>query len=178
MQNPLFLPITPPPTTGFTAVILTYDRLDSLFVIIQRVAQVPSLAKVLVVWNNQNKPPPPASRWPKINKPLKVVQTRHNRLSNRFYPYDEIETEAILALDDDILMLTSDEVEFGYEVWREFPDRLVGFPSRLHLWDNTTDKWKYESEWTSAISIVLTGAAFHHKVQNFCHQLSIKDDLL
>jgi len=35
----------------------------------------------------------------------------------RFYPYDEIETEAILALDDDILMLTMDELEFGYEVW-------------------------------------------------------------
>jgi len=36
--------------------------------------------------------------------------------SVRFYPYDEIETEAVLALDDDILMLTTDELEFGYEV--------------------------------------------------------------
>ena len=34
----------------------------------------------------------------------------------RFYPYDEIETEAIMALDDDIIMLTPDEIEFGYEV--------------------------------------------------------------
>ena len=57
-----------------------------------------------------------ASVWPKISKPLKVVQTRANKLSNRFYPYDEIETEAILSLDDDILMLTTDELEFGYEV--------------------------------------------------------------
>ena len=57
-----------------------------------------------------------APNWPKISKPLKVVQTRYNKLSNRFYPYDEIETEAILALDDDILMLTTDELEFGYEV--------------------------------------------------------------
>ena len=24
-----------------------------------------------------------AAHWPKINKPLKVVQTRHNKLSNR-----------------------------------------------------------------------------------------------
>ena len=36
--------------------------------------------------------------------------------SRRFYPYDAIETEAILALDDDILMLTTDELEFGYQV--------------------------------------------------------------
>ncbi|ELU10993.1 hypothetical protein CAPTEDRAFT_157657 [Capitella teleta] len=177
VQNPLFLPIKPPQSTGFTAVILTYDRLESLFLIIQRVAQVPSLAKVLVVWNNQQKTPPPAAEWPKINKPLKVVQTRHNKLSNRFYPYDEIETEAILALDDDILMLTSDEVEFGYEVWREFPDRLVGFPSRVHLWDNSTHKWRYESEWTSAISMVLTGAAFHHKYYSYVYTNSLPGNI-
>ena len=36
--------------------------------------------------------------------------------SPRFFPYDEIETECILALDDDIIMLTADEMEFGYEV--------------------------------------------------------------
>jgi len=50
------------------------------------------------------------------------------------------------------------------QVWREFPDRIVGFPSRTHVWDNTTQRWKYESEWTNQISMVLTGAAFHHKV--------------
>ena len=90
--------------------------------------------------------------WPKITKPLKVVQTRQNKLSNRsliiyksildiymqrlglcrvhkkiifikfrFYPYTEIETEAILALDDDITMLTTDEIEFGYEVGSRRP---------------------------------------------------------
>ena len=41
----------------------------------------------------------------------------------RFYPYDEIETECILAIDDDIVMLTPDEIEFGYEVSHLF--RLV-----------------------------------------------------
>jgi len=28
-----------------------------------------------------------ASSWPKITKPLKVVQTRHNKLSNRLLTY-------------------------------------------------------------------------------------------
>ena len=31
VNNPLFLPITAPVNEGFTAVILTYDRLESLF---------------------------------------------------------------------------------------------------------------------------------------------------
>lgn len=106
------------------------------------------------------------NHFPKIAKPLKVIQTKANKLSNRFFPYEDIETEAILTIDDDIVMLTADELDFGYEVWREHYDRIVGFPSRTHVWDNATEKWRYESEWTNQISMVLTGAAFHHKVRN------------
>lgn len=69
---------------------------------------------------------PAVSVFPKINKPFKLIRTKANKLSNRFYPYEEIETEAILTIDDDIVMLTADELDFGYEVWREFPDRIVG----------------------------------------------------
>lgn len=54
---------------------------------------------------------------------------------------------------------------FCPQVWREFPDRLVGYPGRLHLWDHEMNKWKYESEWTNEVSMVLTGAAFYHKVR-------------
>lgn len=177
IRNPLFLPLLPPSSQGFTAVILTYDRLESLFEVIHQVAKVPSLAKILVVWNNQEKAPPQMSAWPVTGKPMKVVQTPHNRLSNRFFPYDEIETECILALDDDIVMLTADELEFGYEVWREFPDRLVGFPSRVHLLENGTGKWRYESEWTNAISMVLTGAAFYHKYFSYLYTYSMPGNI-
>ncbi|CAH2246510.1 jg660, partial [Pararge aegeria aegeria] len=111
--NPLFLPVTAPKSPGFTAVILTYDRVDSLFTLVRKLVRTPSLAKILVVWNNQKKPPPPSSEWPVVNKPLKVIRTKENKLSNRFFPYDEIETECQLTIDDDIVMLTPDELEFG-----------------------------------------------------------------
>lgn len=58
VSSPLFLPLIAPKAQGFTAVILTYDRLDSLFHVIRQVAKATSLAKVLVVWNNQKKAPP------------------------------------------------------------------------------------------------------------------------
>ncbi|CAK9807463.1 Ext2 [Anthophora plagiata] len=177
ITSPLFLPVTVPKTRGFTAVILTYDRLELLFLLINKLVKVPSLSKVLVIWNNQHKDPPHSSRWPKLSKPLKVIQTKENKLSNRFYPYDEIETEAVLSIDDDIIMLTADEVEFAYEVWREFPDRIVGFPSRIHMWDNGTNCWKYESEWTNSISMVLTGAAFHHKYWNYMYTTAMPGDI-
>lgn len=47
---------------------------------------------------------------------LKVIRTSENKLSNRFIPYDEIQTEAVLSIDDDISMLTDDELDFGFEV--------------------------------------------------------------
>lgn len=46
---------------------------------------------------------------------------------------------------------------------------LVGFPSRTHVWDNQTQRWRYESEWTNQISMVLTGAAFHHKYWSYAY---------
>lgn len=61
-------------------------------------------------------------------------------------------------------MLTGDEIEFAYQVWREFSNVIVGFPSRVHRWNNYSQSWRYESEWTNDVSMVLTGAAFYHKV--------------
>lgn len=175
--NPLFLPTTASKAIGFTAVILTYDRVDSLFTLIRKLAKTPSLVKIIVVWNNQKKAPPLNAEWPVINKPLKLIRTKENKLSNRFYPYDDIETECQLTIDDDIVMLTPDELEFGFDVWREFPDRIVGFPSRLHVFDNATGNWRYHSEWTNQISMVLTGAAFHHKVWSYYYTYKMPQEI-
>lgn len=65
------------------------------------------------------------SVWPKTDISLKIVQTTANKLSNRFFPYKEIETEAVLNLDDDILMLTLDEIEFGFQVNNLLTNSLI-----------------------------------------------------
>lgn len=56
-------------------------------------------------------------------------------MSQRFYPYKLIETDAVLSLDEDAI-LNTDELDFAYKVWREFPDRIVGYPARAHFWDD------------------------------------------
>lgn len=61
-QNPLFLSRVAHKSQGFTAVILTYDRIESLFKLIQKLSVVMSLQKILVVWNNE-KEAPPHSKW-------------------------------------------------------------------------------------------------------------------
>ena len=52
------------------------------------------------------------------------------------------------------------------QVWLEYPKQIVGYPGRVHWFDERERKWKYESEWMNNISVVLTGAAFYHKVRD------------
>ena len=85
-----------------------------------------------------------------------------NSLNNRFLPFDQIETEAVLSLDDD-MALGQDEIQFAFRVWRENRDRLVGFPGRFHIWDIHNNLWLYNSNYSCELSMVLTGAAFLHK---------------
>ncbi|GFO45755.1 exostosin-like 3 [Plakobranchus ocellatus] len=96
----------------FTIVMLTYQREVVLMQALQRFKSLPFLNKVVVVWNSEA-PPSPELRWPQIGVPIKVVKTKKNSLNNRFLPYAEIETEAILSIDDDA-HLRHDEIVFGF----------------------------------------------------------------
>lgn len=44
---------------------------------------------------------------------VQVVRTEKNSLNNRFLPWDAVETEAILSIDDDA-HLRHDEIMFGF----------------------------------------------------------------
>ncbi len=93
-----------------------------------RLYGLPYLNKVIVVWNSEL-PPSPDMTWPEIGVPVEVLRTSKNSLNNRFLPYESIETEAVLSVDDDA-HLRHDEIIFGFRVWRENRNRLVGFPGR------------------------------------------------
>ena len=55
-------------------------------------------------------------------------------------------------------------------VWREARDRIVGFPGRYHAWDIPHQSWLYNSNYSCELSMVLTGAAFFHKVRYRGHE--------
>ena len=57
-----------------------------------------------------------------------------------------IHTDAILSLDDDAAIST-EEMEFAFQVWLHFQDRLVGFPSRSHFWDDRKHQWVSPTVW-------------------------------
>ncbi|XP_043213542.1 exostosin-3-like isoform X1 [Amphibalanus amphitrite] len=149
------------PHEQFTVVMLTYRREQVLLSALGHLYGLPYLNKVVVVWNT---PEPPADtlQWPNVGVPVEVVRVGKNSLNNRFLPFDAIETDAVLSIDDDA-HLRHDEIVFGFRVWREQRDRLVGFPGRFNAWDTRFGGWHYNSNYSCELSMVLTGAAFFHK---------------
>lgn len=105
------------PREEFTVVILTYKRDDVLIGTLSRLVNQPHLNKVVVVWNSPYSVPD-SLQWPAIGAPIEVVVPKKNSLNNRFLPYKNIETEAVLSLDDDT-HLRRDEIEFAFRTWRE-----------------------------------------------------------
>lgn len=65
--NPLFSSRVDQKSQGFTAVILTYDRIESLFKLIQKLSVVMSLQKILVIWNNEKEASPHSKCIPMTN---------------------------------------------------------------------------------------------------------------
>ncbi|XP_062520694.1 exostosin-like 3 [Corticium candelabrum] len=150
------------PNEQFTIVLLTYDRNQVLIAALQRLQHLQYLRSVVVVWNNREKPPD-SMQWPDIGIPTHVVNPSKNSLNNRFIPFKEIETEAVLSMDDDA-HLRHDEILLAFRVWRENRDRIVGFPGRFHAWDaRHPGSWNYNANYSCELSMVLTGAAFLHK---------------
>ena len=109
------------PAEQFTVVMLTYEREQVLVESLVRLHGLPFLHSVVVVWNSPE-PPPADMQWPDIGVAVHVVKTERNSLNNRFLPYDVIETDAVLSVDDDV-HLRHDEIVFGFRAWRENRDR-------------------------------------------------------
>ena len=154
----------------FTIVLLSYKREKILINLLDKYVKLPYLNQIIIVWNSIDLKPSSEFRI-KFNlylstKRIRLVQMAKNSLNNRFLPFDLIETDAVLSLDDD-MNLRTDEIILGFRVWRENRDRIVGFPARYHAWNITEQKFIYQSYLTCEYSMVLTGAAFYHRFYNY-----------
>ncbi|XP_077577753.1 exostosin-1a-like [Stigmatopora nigra] len=155
----------------FTAVIYVVTPLVSqsqpVMKLLAAVGKSQYCAQVMIVWNCE-KPLPVKHRWPTTSVPVIVIEKESKVISSRFLPYDTIPTDAVLSLDEDTVLSTT-EVEFAFTVWRSFPDRIVGYPARSHFWDTNKERWGYTSKWTNDYSMVLTGAAIYHKYYHYLY---------
>ncbi|XP_074842841.1 exostosin-1 isoform X1 [Carettochelys insculpta] len=159
------------PPSKFTAVIHAVTPLVSqsqpVLKLLVAVAKSQYCAQIIVLWNC-DKPLPAKHRWPATSVPVIVIEGESKVMSSRFLPYDNIVTDAVLSLDEDTVLSTT-EVDFAFTVWQSFPERIVGYPARSHFWDNTKERWGYTSKWTNDYSMVLTGAAIYHKYYHYLY---------
>ncbi|VDO15343.1 unnamed protein product, partial [Brugia timori] len=118
----------------------------------------------MVIWNGRE--PPLERNWPRLHVPVIFINSTVNSLNNRFLPYEQIKTEAVLSLDDDI-DLRQHEIIFAFRVWREQRTKIVGFPARRH--SQQGNEILYDSNHTCQFSMILTGAAFIHKAYLYAY---------
>uniref|UniRef100_A0A0E0D4N3 Glucosamine inositolphosphorylceramide transferase 1 n=1 Tax=Oryza meridionalis TaxID=40149 RepID=A0A0E0D4N3_9ORYZ len=141
----------------FTLLTMTYDaRLWNLKMFVEHYSKCASVRDIVVVWN---KGQPPAQGELKSVVPVRIRVEDRNSLNNRFNIDSEIKTKAVMELDDDIMM-TCDDLERGFKVWREHPDRIIGYYPRLSEGSPLEYRNERYARQQGGYNMVLTGAAF------------------
>ncbi|CAM8967967.1 unnamed protein product [Rhodiola kirilowii] len=141
----------------FTLLTMTYDaRLWNLKMCVQHYSRCPSVREIVVVWN---KGTPPNTNDFDSAVPVRIRLEKQNSLNNRFRHDPLIKTKAVLELDDDIMM-TCDDIERGFKVWREHPDQLVGYYPRLIKGSPLKYRGEKFARTFNGYNMILTGAAF------------------
>ncbi|XP_021118754.1 exostosin-like 1 isoform X2 [Heterocephalus glaber] len=156
------------PEGRFSALIWVGTPSQPPLKLIQAVAGSQHCAQIMVLWSRER---PLPFRWPETAVPLTIMDGPR-KVSDRFFPYSAISTDAILSLDAHSSLSTS-EVDFAFVVWQSFPERMVGFLTWNHFWDESQDGWGYTAEMANEFSMVLTAAAFYHRYYHtlFTHSL-------
>ncbi|XP_074859139.1 exostosin-like 2 isoform X2 [Carettochelys insculpta] len=155
---------------SFTLVMQTYNRTDLLLKLLNHYQAIPHLHKVIVVWNNVGEKIPEET-WNSLGPhPVPVIfkVQAANRMRNRLQIFPELETKAVLMMDDDTLISAYD-LAFAFSVWQQFPDQIVGFVPRKHV-STPSGIYSYGSFELQTLgfgngdhySMILIGAAFLH----------------
>ncbi|CAL8367976.1 unnamed protein product [Boreogadus saida] len=155
----------------FTIVIQTFNRTDILLKLLNHYQAMPHLQKIIIVWNNVGEQTP-QKLWNSLGPhPVEVIfkEQSTNRMRNRLQVFPEIDTDAVLMLDDDTLVSVPD-ISFAFSVWKQFPDQIVGFVPRKHVVTagGTYTYGSFELQdpeigGGDRYSMVLIGAAFFHR---------------
>ncbi|TYJ36526.1 hypothetical protein E1A91_A05G312600v1 [Gossypium mustelinum] len=141
----------------FTLITMTYDaRLWNLKMFVNHYSRCASVKEILVVWN---KGIPPKVSDLNSAVPVRIRVEDLNSLNNRFKVDPLIKTRAVLELDDDIMM-PCDDIERGFMLWRQHPDRIVGFYPRYVDGSRLEYSGEKYARKNKGYNMILTGAAF------------------
>lgn len=105
----------------FTVVFMTYKRHSLIKDAIALFKGIRELHRVVIIWNDVEHAPDmeyDLNQYLNIDKhaSIVIVSPNANSLNNRLVPYEVIETECILQIDDDTRYLTKDQIKHGFRL--------------------------------------------------------------
>ncbi|QUC22442.1 uncharacterized protein UV8b_06683 [Ustilaginoidea virens] len=150
----------------FTIAMQTYRRPKELNETLRALLdeEIPSLAEVVVVWNDVESPPP-GNFKSRHGVPVRYRQSPENSLNQKLWPDPAYETQAIFLSDDDIHYKPKD-LEFVFQAWRKFGRRrMTGGFTRCAV-QEANGRWKYSfcsaDQGQDYYNLILSGLAFAH----------------
>ncbi|XP_059667009.1 glycosylinositol phosphorylceramide mannosyl transferase 1-like [Cornus florida] len=171
--------VSSPSRGGYTVLINTWKRNSLLMQSVAHYASCSGTNAIHVVWSESD--PPSESIKASLKKiVLTKSKTAHkpnfrfdlnkeDNLNNRFKPIEDLRTDAIFSVDDDVIVPCS-TLDFAFAVWQSAPLTMVGFVPRMHWLDGEKigiTYYQYGGRWsvwwTGTYSIVLSKAAFFHR---------------
>jgi len=131
---------------------------DTLTVLIS--TKISLLLEIVVVWNNIGETPP-ESFISEHGVKVRYRASARNSLNEKFIVDPAYQTRAILLSDDDVYLQPSD-LEFAFQMWREFgQNRITGVLARCCSLSSSTKAWDYNfCENGEFYNLVLTNLAF------------------
>lgn len=156
------------PDAQFTIVLNTFKREDLLRSSVQHYSQCSRVNRIHVNWAESTTPPDLSSCTccdKLVTFALPLLTHNDSSLNTRFLPVPGIATDAVLSIDDDII-ISCRGLEAAFQAWKRNPDQLVGWYPRLASQHHGGSRYygKLRSLfWSAEYSIVLTKAAFLHR---------------
>lgn len=154
------------PEQQVTMRVNSFRRLDLLEFFLDYYKSCAVVSQIQVVWSDQQNAAP--LEWSQRYPPGKVVFEVHdkNSLSNRFLALHAVPTEAVLSIDDD-LVIPCPALQEALRVWQSFDQALVGFSPRMLGFNAITGSVRYlrwqHTWWSGLYAVMLTKAAFLHR---------------
>lgn len=113
-----------------TLVLMGYStkRLPNYEIILQAYAKMDTINQIILIWNNKNEP----FLNPYHDIPITFITPEENSMNNRFNVSEHLHTDAVLIVDDDVL-LNEALISLILYRWIENTDRLFGLDGRFVL---------------------------------------------
>jgi len=123
------------PNVSFSMMVPTFRRPERLPPLVAQYATgaIPSLRRIVIMWHDDETEPATSLLQTLGSYKVPVVLEHRGRsLNERFRRSENVQTDCILSIDDDLEFSHAD-VELGYQTWKEFGSgrqRMIGYMPR------------------------------------------------